>query len=339
MKQQQQAEMKTVKEAKRYVAGVVMVLIGLGGLGGVGIIGCGGGGGKIVAKGKGVEVREGEVRDLVGDQMKRMEGMDEKNLERTREIMEKRATGMLVGIRLMEQEAKKRGLMKEVEKRMEELKKKQKDSEGKAKESKWVEMSLRNGVLRTVLIENESSKASVSDEEVREYYDKNQTRWERPAGVRLEQLLVRGQEDKHKNLADKARKLIAKGKSFQKAREELLKQKDVKPGDVMVLKTSRYKGRVPKEMAGVFEMKKGELGKVTQTRAGYEIVRIDEELESSLRTFEEVQEQIRRSLIERKKSRSGHELIARLHKEAKVEMMDQKKPVAAPSPPKAKKQK
>ena len=82
------------------------------------------------------------------------------------------------------------------------------------------------------------------------------------------------------------------------------------------------RGRMPPEFDNVaFNLQPGQLSAVVETKLGYEIIKVAETKPERQRELTEVQENIKNSLIARKRNEKRREVLRDLKKEAQVEQL------------------
>jgi peptidyl-prolyl cis-trans isomerase C len=169
-------------------------------------------------------------------------------------------------------------------------------------------------------------KVSVSDNEVKQYYDAHQDEFRTPEMVKAKHILIRvapgtSEEDKKKALgkAEDILKQVKGGKEFEKLAAEVSEDpgSKTKGGDLGFFP----KGRMVKPFEdAAFALKPGELSKPVETQFGYHIIKVDEIKEPSLETFDKVKEKINQKLVQEKTRTKVTEFIEKSMKEAGAEV-------------------
>jgi len=146
-----------------------------------------------------------------------------------------------------------------------------------------------------------------SDEEMKKYYLERKDQFILPAGVYIQQILVKKQEDAQAILEN-----LKRGASF----EEIAKKKSIaRSGKEEGRLGWLYKGRMDPELEKVaFTLEKGKQSDVINTKEGYEIIKVLEKSDKREITFDEARKNIRYELFWKKKK----ELIDKYYAEAKV---------------------
>lgn len=166
---------------------------------------------------------------------------------------------------------------------------------------------------------------TVTDEEVRKYYDENKARYEVKEQIRASHILfkVEKADDAEadaaaKKKADDVYKLaIAKDANF----EELAKTHSQGPtaprgGDLSFFTRGRM---VPAFEDVAFKMKVGEISKPVKTQFGWHVIKVTERKEGRDRPFEEVKESIEKLLKNKVSRKAKADLLKKLRDDAKIE--------------------
>jgi parvulin-like peptidyl-prolyl isomerase len=153
---------------------------------------------------------------------------------------------------------------------------------------------------------------SVSDEEIREFYEKNKDKITKGTQFRASHILVATEEEAN-SIYDR----IMKGESFATLAKEysLDKVSAEKGGDLGYFGSGRM---VPEFERALIGMKKGEISKPVRTRFGYHIIKLTDIKKGKPATFEDAKESIRRQLILQKRKQRFDEFIARLKSETDI---------------------
>lgn len=199
---------------------------------------------------------------------------------------------------------------------------------------------LRRNLLRDRVVEKLSGPIEVLDDEVQKYYTENLERFKEKEQVRASRILIRvanngSDADKKAAMKDakKVQALAAKaGADFAALAKEYSKGPEAgRDGDLGWFS----RGRMPPEFDEVaFKLQADKVSGVIETKMGYEIVKVWEKKAERQRPMTEVQENIKNSLLARKRNEKRREVLRTLKSEAKVEQkikFDQQ-PAAAPGP-------
>lgn len=181
----------------------------------------------------------------------------------------------------------------------------------------------------------------VTDEELKDYYDKNQKRYEIKEQVRASHILLKldpkadkkTEEQVHKKALDIYKEASKKDADFA----ELAKKYSQGPtasrgGDLSYFPRGRM---VPEFEEVAFKMKPGEISKPVRTQFGWHIIKLVDHKEGRQRPFEEVHDSIEKLLKNKKSREAKQSLLKQLRTEAKIETflpdVQLDKPQAAPT--------
>lgn len=185
----------------------------------------------------------------------------------------------------------------------------------------------RRNMLRDRLIEKLSGEITVTDDDIKKYYDDNMPRFKEREQIKASRVLIRvvptAPEAERKKAKSKAQQLSKDAKKagadFAKiARDNSNGPEAAKGGDLGLV----YRGRMGNEVDAVaFAMKPGEISDVIETKAGYEIVKVEERKEERIKPLEEVSDSIRTTILARRKSEKRREVLDNIRANTKVEQL------------------
>lgn len=179
--------------------------------------------------------------------------------------------------------------------------------------------NVRKELLRRFVVDRVLKEVTVTDEEVREYYDKQKTQFTVPESVRASHILVSDDAEMKKVQED-----LKGGMSF----EDAAKKHSTCPskeqgGDLGFFSKGQM---VPEFERVAFELKPGETTKEpVKTQFGLHLIKVAEKKESSLRPFDEVKDGIRETLLNEKQGKRYQEETAALREKYKVEIVEERK--------------
>ncbi|WP_324716362.1 peptidylprolyl isomerase [Carboxydochorda subterranea] len=155
---------------------------------------------------------------------------------------------------------------------------------------------------------------SVSDAEVRQYFDANKESLGQPEQVRVRHILVGTRKE-----ADDLLKQLKSGAAFdQLAREHSLDQASAAEGGDLGF-ISRGATVEPFETVA-FKLKKGEYA-IAQTPYGFHVLQVTDRREAKPAQFEQVKDEIRERLLEQK-ARTPEEILGELTQKASIEVYE-----------------
>lgn len=190
----------------------------------------------------------------------------------------------------------------------------------------------RHNLLRERVFASVSDAVKVSDEALKDYYEKNKERFDEAEQVRASHILLRvpantPEADKKKRLAE-AKALLkqakAKGADFaalaQKHSEDPTKTRG---GDLGWF----ARGRMVKPFEdAAFALKDGEVSDVVESSFGYHIIKRTGYRPGGTKTFEELRDRIERQVLSRERNEAIRNALQKWKDEAKVEIYEKGDP-------------
>ena len=238
---------------------------------------------KVLAEVNGKEIRLSDVYEL-------MQGMDDRERFNNNE-----------GINILADELINQELL------LEDAKAKKYDQDEEfAKELEVV----KNNMLKNYAMHKVFESVTITDEELKEYYENNKETLFSPVTYTASHILVEDEKE-----ADKIYEEIKDGKDFAKAAEEYSLDPSAKNGGQL---GSFPRGVMVKEFQeGLDSLKVGEISKPVKTEFGYHLIKLDDkkEIES---TFEEIKDQVRSTYEMLKRQNEYMDLVNKLAEKAEV---------------------
>jgi peptidyl-prolyl cis-trans isomerase SurA len=184
---------------------------------------------------------------------------------------------------------------------------------------------VRNELRRNEAISQKvQAQVSITDKEVKEFYEANQTQYFAPARVRIEQLFFafppEATEDGKAVLALKASDALNRvkaGESFQKVADAYRETAGGAGSDLGYLGKGQLIG--PLDQAA-FTLPIGKVSEVIATEKGYGIIRVLDRQEESTKELAEVQKDIDNQLFRSKIEKKYQEWMQELRNKAYVEI-------------------
>lgn len=160
------------------------------------------------------------------------------------------------------------------------------------------------------------SKLTVSEQETRAYYDKNIHQFSSPPKVEASQILLRTRKD-----AEMVLKKLHQGADFAQL------AKDYSIDLPMALKGGPMgtiqKGRsLPQLDKALFLLAKGETSGIIKTRFGYHILRVDKVIPENFKPYDEVYDQIKKTLLLQKEKKAFVEMVQKLEAKADIKIFE-----------------
>ncbi|TFG36896.1 MAG: hypothetical protein E4H45_00035 [Nitrospirales bacterium] len=184
-----------------------------------------------------------------------------------------------------------------------------------------------NGFLANEYLKREvMQKVTVSENEVKTYYDTNKDEFKAPEMVRARHILflveTSATDEAKKNVYEKAAetlKEIKGGKDFAELASEVSDDQGskTKGGDLGFV--TRGKTVKPFEDA-LFSLKTGEISGVIETQFGYHIIKAEEKKDASVEPFEAVKEKVRQKIMQERVKSAVTAFVDKAMKDAKVEI-------------------
>jgi peptidyl-prolyl cis-trans isomerase C len=160
-----------------------------------------------------------------------------------------------------------------------------------------VEEFKRMTIVSTLLKREIEEKAAITDNEVREFYDKHRDNFKSGLEIKAQHILVDTEEE-----AEDLLKKIMKKESFSELAKTFSKDKStaVNGGDLGYF----GRGRMVPEFENVaFSLKVGEVSDPVKSQFGYHIIKVTDKKEGKIRDFNEVKDTIERRLkVDKQKS-------------------------------------
>jgi peptidyl-prolyl cis-trans isomerase C len=180
-------------------------------------------------------------------------------------------------------------------------------------------------------------KATVSDTDIKKFYDENKKEFEHPEMVRASHILIRVPEDadekvvaEKKKAADAAlARVTSKKEDFTTVAKEVSEEPGAKEsgGDLNFFPKDRM---VPEFANAAFAMKKGDISKEpVRTKFGWHVINVTDRKDSGTMPYDEVKGQVGSYLEGGKRRDAVRTIIDSIRAEAKIE----NKLPAAPAAP------
>ena len=226
----------------------------------------------------------------------------------------------LIDQELMLQEAKRLGLQVsegEIKEHLEKL-----TDTGEAEKSgaspllknkRWMEGLKRELLVRKFIQEEVTENIFIPEAEIKGYYESHLADFYQPLQVRIQQITLETERDAEEILKD-----LHRGEDFaQTAQSRSLSPDGERGGDMGYFS----RGQMPEEFDAVaFGLKKGEISRVFKSPYGYHIFKLLDKRDERQLPIENVRDDIRRILKERRQEQAVQEWVGKLKKQAKIEI-------------------
>ena len=307
---------------------------------------------KVLAQGKGVKVTRSQLDDEVIRLKAQAAARNQSVPPEQMGLMERQVLEQLIQLQLLQAkatEADKAAGKALAEKRFEEAKTKLGSEEalnrqlklmGATREevlAKWAESATAETVLKREL------KVNVTDADARKYYDDYPARFEQPEMVRASHILLVTTDPKTNTELTEDQK-AAKRKEMEgllkraRAGEDfakLAKEYSEDPGSKD--KGGEYKfprgQMVPEFEAAAFSLNTNQVSDIVTTRYGYHIIKLNEKIPARKVEYEKAASDIKEGLTQQELQKQFPDYVAKLKKEAGVEILDEKLKAAGTSHP------
>ncbi len=215
---------------------------------------------------------------------------------------------------IIEQKAKEQNIVvrsEEIDKKIDELK----VTAEKLSEVGMTTEELRRQVELQILTEKiVASKVTVTEQEIKDYFERYKTNFAKLEEVRASHILVRTEEEAKAVLSQ-----LKDGTDFT----ELARRESIDPGTKDKAGDLGFFSRgkmTPNFEKAVFALEAGEISEVVKTPYGYHIIKVEEKKPAQEPNLELAREEIKKTLTEQKTWTMRSNLLKNLRKEAKVEI-------------------
>ena len=184
--------------------------------------------------------------------------------------------------------------------------------------ARQVEDYRRQLLIKEFLNEMVLSKADITSDEVKDYYNSHLNDFYLPERVHLYEIVLSSQEE-----AESVLKRLNLGGDFSEiAMKESKGPTKEKGGDMGLI----AKGQLFPELESIiFQMKEHEiLDKVIKTEQGYHVIKIGEKYPSQIQTLEEATPSIKQLVINQKRKQILDDYIKELKKNARVKVFEER---------------
>lgn len=178
---------------------------------------------------------------------------------------------------------------------------------------------VRQQVIAEKVYNNLVKDVTVTDNEIKEYYNKNQSSFtEKPNTMEVSHILLKTEDE-----AKKIKARLDKGEDFatlakQYSIETSAKETGGNLGEISY-NDSNYDQTF---MLAAMSLKEGQISNPVQTKYGYHIIKVTKKTEYPVLAFDKVKEDIKSQLLESKKQDKYTASIQEWRKEAKVKTYD-----------------
>ncbi len=172
---------------------------------------------------------------------------------------------------------------------------------------------LKKDLLIQAAVKKVLDVVTISDEEVKKYFDDNKEMFKGEASVSAKHILVDTEEK-----ANEIKEKINNGLGFEDAAREFSTcPSSSQGGDLGVFTRGKM---VPEFENAAFELEVGEISNPVKTQFGYHLIKVDEKLAEVVKSFDEVKDSLKLNLLGQKQNMEYIKLINDLKQNQKVEI-------------------
>jgi len=171
----------------------------------------------------------------------------------------------------------------------------------------YFKQSMKKELTINKLTEKMTEKITVTDEEVKTYYDTHQNEF---MSVKASHILLDTKEE-----AEKMLERVKAGENFAELAKQNSKDPSAKENSGN-LDYFRHGEMVEPFEKAAFALKPGEISEIVQTDFGFHIIKVED---SKLDKFEDVKEQLKGSILSDKKGGEYEKLLEEMRKNTKIE--------------------
>lgn len=185
-------------------------------------------------------------------------------------------------------------------------KKGEEDKLEETEEFQKVFASAKRDIMAQMSIRDTLKGISVSDEEIKAYYDANKDQFNKGETVSAKHILVESEE--------KCNEILAAITNGEKTFEDAAKESSTCPsgqkgGDLGTFGKGQM---VPEFEQAAFTAEIGQVVGPVKTQFGFHLIKVEAKNEAEVAAFEEVKENIRRNLVQQKQNKVYGETVAKL---------------------------
>jgi foldase protein PrsA len=311
-------------KATRFV--LVLALCGLVLAGVIGLTGCSSK--DVAAKVNGQVIKVSELNTQL-DQLKKQYPQMFTGTDAQGRLLDfkQRLLDNLINQALIEQAAKKKGITvsdADVQKQIDQLKSGFKDATLFEQALKSAGMTLdslktqiRNQLVTQKLVESLSANQTVSDSDIKTYYDANKAQFFQKAAKRASRILFKPED---KANAQKILKQLQGGADFAAlAKKNSIDTATASKGGDMGWPTVAY---VPEFQTALDKLKKGQMSGLVQSPYGWDIILVTDERAGTQQPLAQVKSQIQQIIVQQRRSDAYQTFLNDLKKNAKIEILE-----------------
>ena len=176
------------------------------------------------------------------------------------------------------------------------------------------EKSIEKKLLTNELIHQQvNSKVSLSDKELRDYFDKNHNEFHKKEQVKALHIMVESEEE----IREIQKKLRSKQKTFPAlAMEYSLGPEGAQGGDLGYFEA----GQMPEEFDDVFKLKINKVSDIIKTPYGFHLLKVVDKIEERKMNFEESKGKVEKILLQHLQDQAFQKWFLKLKQNAEIEI-------------------
>ena len=176
------------------------------------------------------------------------------------------------------------------------------------------EKSIENKLLINELIHQQvNSKVSLSDKELRDYYDKNHNEFHKKEQVKALHIMVESEEE----IREIQKELRSKQKTFPAlAMEDSLGPEGAQGGDLGYFEA----GQMPEEFDDVFKLKINKVSDIIKTPYGFHLLKVVDKIEERKMDFVESKSRVEKILLQHLQDQAFQKWFLKLKQNAEIEI-------------------
>lgn len=257
--------------------------------------------------------------------------LDEKKDQKVIQQIKDQTFNDLVLQSLIKQDAKKQGIdvnTKDVDASLTQIKeaRNQQDKNGYKQflkdfglDENGLRDELKNELLYQKIQEKATAGISVSDADVKQYYEKNKSTYLQPGGIEIYHILVKTENEAN----DILMKLKGGGDFAQLAKQYSLDSSKNNGGDLGIVNENT--NFVPEFKTAALKLKPGEItSSPVKSQFGYHIIKAGDRKPAYQKSYEEVKNEIKAQLEKDKKDAAFNKYLSNLKSKAKIKDMREK---------------
>lgn len=173
---------------------------------------------------------------------------------------------------------------------------------------------LKKDLLIQAAVKKVLDQVTISEEELKDFYESNKNMFANQESVSAKHILVDSEEK-----ANDIKIKIESGLSFEEAAKEFSScPSSAQGGDL----GSFTKGRmVPEFEAAAFELEIGEISSPVKTQFGYHLIKVEEKLPATIKSFDEVKNSLEVNLLSQKQNTEYINFVNELKSKQQVEIL------------------